>query len=453
MTTTGCIQEVLPFQGHFGRRVEADFGGGRITSDGGALLLREVALRTGLLSEFARCFDDYRHPVFTVHRVEELVSQRVFALCLGYEDLNDHDELRRDPLFSLLVGKRDCAEEVIAGKSTLCRLERTKEAPQDKYHKIVCRTERVERFFVESYLRSQKKAPRRIILDLDATDQRLYGDQEGRFFHGYYGDYCYLPLYIFAGDHLLAAKERPSNIDASAGGLSEVIRIVGHIREKWPEVKIILRADSGFARNDLMTWCEENGVEYLFGLARNNRLETALAETLEEARVEHERTGAPARRYLDFEYQTLDSWDRPRRVVGKAEYLAKGPNPRFVVTSLSRKAAKTVVLYEQYYCKRGEMENRIKEQLELFADRVSCGTMRGNQIRMWFSAVAYLIMSELRRTALKRTAFAKAQMSTIRLKLLKIGATVTMSVRRIFLRFASGYPYQADFRAAIKALT
>lgn len=452
MSTTGCTQEVLPFQGHFGRRVEADFEGGSITSDGGALLLREVALKTELFKKFAECFSDHRNPLLIEHTLEELISQRVYGLCLGYEDLNDHDELRHDPLFSLLAGKRN-GESLIAGKSTLCRMERTKATPDARYHKIVCHTGKAERFFVDTYLQLEKHPPRRIILDLDATDQPLYGEQEGRFFHGYYGHYCYLPLYIFAGDHLLVAKERRSNCDAATGALEEVQRIVAQIRAKWPRVSIVLRGDSGFARDELMNWCEENGLHYLFGLARNNRLETLISSALEEAKANYEKIGEASRVFVELRYETLDSWTRKRRVIGKAEYLAKGANPRFIVTSLSRKCCRAMKLYEEYYCKRGDMENRIKEQLELFADRVSCHTMRGNQIRMWFSGLAYVLMAHLRRTALRATSFATAQMSTIRLKLFKIGAVITKSARRFYLRFASGYPYQNQFRQALKAIT
>jgi hypothetical protein len=293
------------------------------------------------------------------------------------------------------------------------------------------------------------KAPREIVLDLDATDDPLHGHQEGRFFHGYYDCYCYLPLYVFSGRHLLAAKLRRSNIDASAGAVEEVARIVARLRARWPRVRIVLRADSGFAREELMAWCEANRVEYVLGLARNSRLLEELAIDLAWAESEHQETGKPARRFKDFFYATRDSWSRRRQVIGKAEHLAKGANPRFVITSLKRQVIDGRTLYEKVYCARGDMENRIKEcQLDLFADRTSTTTMAANQLRLWFSSFAYVLMQALRRIALPHTELAQATCGTIRLKLLKIGARVTVSVRRIKIAITSACPYQSEFALA-----
>jgi hypothetical protein len=441
--------------------VVARFDGGEITSDGGSVLLREVEKRTGITRQFAACFTDHRDPDLIEHPVQDLVAQRVYALALGYEDLNDHDELRRDPLLATLVGKVDPtgrtrvrARDVgkaLAGKSTLNRLELTTQqaGPQSRYKKIVLHEDRVDRLLVELFLQGHTQAPGEIILDLDATDDPLHGKQEGRFFHGYYGCYCYLPLYIFCGEHLLCARLRRSDIDASAGALEDVQRIVGQIRARWPAVSIIVRADSGFARDALMAWCEEQSVDYVFGLAKNARLRRMLAKELYEAQQECARTGRPARVFKDFTYKTRKSWTRTRRVVGKAEHLADKSNPRFVVTSLSPQRWDARALYEDLYCARGDMENRIKEQqLYLFADRTSAATMRANQIRLWFSSMAYVLLQTLRRLGLKGTALARAQCHTIRLKLLKIGAQIRVTVRKVWVSLASGSPY-ADLFAQV----
>jgi Transposase DDE domain group 1 len=328
---------------------------------------------------------------------------------------------------------------------------RLEHAPRQgyRYHKIGHDPKALERVFVDVFLDAPAGPPKQIILDLDATDDPLHGHQEGRFFHGYYDCYCYLPLYVFCGRHLLAAKLRQSNIDASAGAKEEVARIVAEIRRRWPKVRILLRADSGFAREELMAWCEANGVDYLFGLARNCRLLDEIAAELEAAEAEHKQTSKPARRFKDFIYTTRDSWSRSRRVVGKAEYLDKGSNPRFVVTSLSAAESCAQTLYEQLYCARGEMENRIKEcQLDLFADRTSTATLAANQLRLWFSSFAYVLLSALRRLALPDTELAQATCGSIRLKLLKLGARVTVSVRRIKIAIASACPYQTEFALA-----
>jgi hypothetical protein len=380
-----------------GRRVVASFDGGTITSDAGTLLLGATDQAIGLVQRFAACFTDERAPDRIEHGVATLIGQRVFALALGYEDLIDHDQLRHDPVLAAVTGKlaahrRDCAP--LAGKSTLNRLEHAPAGPPSRYHKIGHDGAAIERLFVELFLNAHATAPAEIVLDLDATDDPLHGAQEGRFFHGYYGCYCYLPLYVFCGDHLLAAKLRRSDCDASAGAVEEVARLVRQIRAHWPHVRIVLRADAGFAREALMAWCEANTVDYVLGLARNPRLVREIATELDQAKVAAEETGKAARRFKDFRYQTLDTWSRERRVVGKAEQLLDGsgepsPNPRFVVTSLAAEAWAAKPLYEELYCARGEMENRIKEcQLDLFADRTSTGTIRANQLRLWFASMA-----------------------------------------------------------------
>jgi hypothetical protein len=440
--------------------VVAAFDGGELTSDAGALLLRQVDRVLALSGRVADCFADHRNQDLVEHSVQALVCQRIAGIALGYEDLNDHDELRRDPVLGLLADKleakrSDCA--ALAGKSTLNRLELGRPGEVDRYHKISHDPEALEHLLVDLFLEAQEaapgRAPKRITLDLDATDDPLHGDQEGRFFHGYYGCYCYLPLYIFCGRHVLAAKLRPSNMDASAGAKEELERIVERIRERWPQVKILVRADSGFAREELMAWCEANGVDYLFGLAKNKRLIGEISLDLAAARARFEETGQPARRFKDFSYRTLKSWSRARRVVGKAEHLPRGANPRFVVTSLSRGAHRAKALYEKLYCARGEMENRIKEcQLDLFADRTSAATLRANQLRLWFAAFAYVLMEGLRRIALHDSELADATCGTIRLKLLKLAARITVSVRRIKLSMASACPYQTIFALAHRNL-
>jgi hypothetical protein len=377
---------------------------------------------------------------------------RICGIALGYEDLVDHDELRHDPVLATLVGKlearrKDCAP--LAGKSTLNRLEHAPVSALDRYHRIGHDPRAIEQLFVALFLEAHARPPERIILDLDATDDPLHGHQEGRFFHGYYDCYCYLPLYVFCGRHLLAAKLRRSNIDASAGALDEVERIAAQIRARWPRVKIVLRADSGFARDELMSWCEANGVDYLFGLARNDRLVGAITEDLAAAAAESLAEGGPARRFAELAWRTLNSWSRERRVVAKAEHLPEGPNPRFVVTSLPAGEILARTLYEEVYCARGEMENRIKEQqLDLFADRTSAATMRANQLRLWFASFAYVLLEALRRIGLRHSQFANATCGTIRLKLLKIGALVRISVRRIKVAMASACPYRDEYHLA-----
>ncbi len=450
-----CSAERFEFAPVEGRRVVAGFDGGAITSDAGALLLGATDRAIGLVDRLAGCFIDRRRPELVEHAVSTLVGQRVFGIALGYEDLNDHDELRHDPVMAVLAGKlearrRDCAP--VAGKSTLNRLELSRSVAT-RYHKIAHAPAAIERLFVSLFLEAYETPPEEIILDLDATDDPLHGHQEGRFFHGYYDCYCYMPLYVFCGRQLLAAKLRPADIDGAAGAVEEVARIVGQIRARWPMVRIILRADSGFAREALMAWCEAHGVDFLFGLARNARLVRAIGAALMAARAESLASGRPARRFQELVWSTRKSWSRRRRVIAKAEWTQGEANPRFVVTSLTAEDGDARRLYEDVYCARGEMENRIKEcQLDLFADRTSAATMSANQLRLWLASMAYVLVESLRRLALPATELAKASCGTIRLKLFKIGALVTVSCRRIKLAMASGCPYKAAFAAAHRAL-
>jgi len=436
------------------REIRAQFDGGAITSDGGGLLLREVEKRIGILHQFAACFTDYRNADLIEHTVKELVAQRVYGLALGYEDLNDHEELRNDPLLAVLVEKANPSQETLAGKSTLNRLELTRETAsrKERYKKIVLDHGAVDRLLVEVFLEAHREAPKEIILDLDATDDPLHGKQEGRFFHGYYGHYCYLPLYIFCGEFLLCARLRSSNIDASAGSVEELKRIVEQLRCAWPEVRIVVRGDSGFCREELLAWCETNRVDYLLGLAKNERLKAEIEKEMEEAKAQYQQTGRAARRFQEFVYQTRESWSRARRVVAKAEHLPKGENPRFVVTSLGREEWPAQALYEEQYCARGDMENRIKEQLMLFSDRTSTHYLRSNQLRLYFSSMAYVLLQMLRRLGLEGTELAKAQCATIRLKVLKIGALIRITVRKVWVALAGGYPYVTLFRQVYEKL-
>jgi hypothetical protein len=456
---TQCNSTYLDFPMLGRREVLADFDGGDISSDGGALLLRKTEQLTGIIRQFAACFTDHRDPDLTEHSVEHLLAQRVYGLALGYEDLIDHDDLRRDPLLAAIVGKADPTGKTrrrprdrgkaLAGKSTLNRLELTPTGAdaESRSKKIACRTHDVEQLFVTLFLQAHARPPEHIVLDLDATDDPIHGHQLGRFFHGYSKSYCSLPLYIFCGDHLLCARLRPSDIDASAGSVKQLKRIVAQIRQAWPQVKVVIRADSGFCREEILRWCEEDGVDYVIGLAQNPRLVAAIAAELEQVRERFEATRQPARVFAELRYRTLDTWSRERRVVAKAEHLAKGANPRFVVTSLSVEDRAAQPLYEEDYCGRGEMENRIKEQqLHLFADRTSARTMRANQIRLFCSSIAYVLLEALRRLGLAGTELAEAQCQTIRLKLLKIGALVRVTVRKVWVRLSSSSPYAEVFR-------
>jgi hypothetical protein len=462
---TQCSNQQLFFQDLGDRTVVGQFDGGTVTSDAGGLLLREVEAKFGFIARFEQCFTDHRDPDAVEHTLAELLKQRIFGLCLGYEDLNDHDRLRYDPLLAVLAGKKDPEGrdrlrardrgKALAGKSTLNRLERTAVGANadSRYKKIVGHLDAMQNFFVDTFILQETTTPTVLVLDLDATDALIHGHQLGRFFHGYYDAYCYLPLYIFCGDHPLLALLRPSNIDACTGALRYVIRIVAQLRQRWPGVKIILRADSGFCREHLMRWCEDNGVDYLFGMAQNKRLLRILSKELHEAQQQFQQTGQPARVFKDFTYRTKKSWSRERRVVGKAEHLAKGANPRFVVTSLPVAEYDMQTLYEKEYCGRGNMENHIKEQqLFLFADRVSCATMRANQIRLCLSTVGYIVMRALRQFGLAQTDLAPAQCDTIRLKLLKIGAVIKFSFRRVCVALSEAYPLRDLFCRVVEKL-
>jgi len=457
---TQCTPTLFDFQSLGNREVVARFDGGKVTSDAGGLLLREVEAKFGFIAQFTRCFTDHRDSELVEHTLEELLKQRIFGLCLGYEDLNDHDQLRLDPLLAVLVGKKDPLGndrpgrdkgKALAGKSTLNRLELTpvRANADSRYKKIVAHLDAMQHFLVQVFVQQEVVPPTRIVLDVDATNLPLHGHQLGRFFHGYYDEHCYLPLYIFCGDHPLLALLRPANLDEPVGLLKHLKRIVAYLRQHWPSVQILVRGDSGFCRESLMRWCEDNQVDFLFGLAKNARLLRILGAEMHQAKTAFEATQQPSRVFKDFTYQTKKTWSRERRVVGKAEHLAKGENPRFVVTSLNAEVFDAKTLYEQEYCARGNMENRIKEKkLYLFADRVSCQTMRANQIRLCLSTVAYVVMRALRQFGLKETEMAQAQCDTIRVKLLKIGATIQVSVRRVVLALSEACPFQAVFERA-----
>jgi hypothetical protein len=448
----------MEFQGAEGRRVEARFDAGRVTSDGGLLLLRDVAKGGELFEQLAACFTDHRSQNHVEHRVEQLLAQRILGLALGYEDLNDHESLRLDALLAVAAGKKDPTGEnrarkrdrgkALAGKSTLNRLELAPEGSSgnSRYKKIAANGSMIRRLFVTKFQEQYRKPPKRITLDVDPTNDRIHGNQEGRFFHGYYGHYCYLPLYIFCGDALLSAELRLSSIDPVVGAISDIARVVNQIRELWPKVEITVRGDSGFGREELMTWCEQNRVSYVLGLKGNTRLVGFVEDELEMARQGCEKSGEAVRYFKDFRYKTLKTWRRERRVIGKAEHLPGKSNPRFVVTSFPRTRYKAKYLYEKIYCARGEMENRIKEQqLGLFADRTSTHYLWSNQLRLWFSSFAYVLMNDLRRIGLQGTSMARAQVWTIRTRILKLGAVVKVSVRRVYVALSSVYPWQPLF--------
>ena len=461
---TECPSVKIALKKSGSREVQACFDGGNISSDGGLLLLHELEQRLHLVEQFAECFTDGRDPSRVEHSVYELLSQRIMSLVCGYEDLNDHDALRGDPLLAMASGKTDPLGQTrrraqdkgkaLASSSTLNRLELTprKSEGASRYGKIFHDEEAIADYFVKIFLASYENPPSELVLDLDATDDPVHGNQEGRFFHGYYRSYCFLPLYIFCGQHLLCAKLRSADRDGAAGALDEVKRIVARIRERWPSVRIILRADSGFARNELMTWCEDNAVHYVIGLALNSRLEAMLRPTMDRAHHRYEQTHRPVRYFAELNYQTKSSWSCTRRVVGKAEYIDK-ENPRFIVTSLPCHLVRGRRLYERFYCARGDMENRIKEQqLGLFADRTSAHQMRANQLRLWFSSVAYVLVTALRRLGLCNTVMAQAQVSTIRSRIVKIGAVVSVSTRRILVRLSSFFPRKDIFKQVLQNL-
>jgi hypothetical protein len=442
---TECSQSSFGFEASGKREIVARFDGGTISSDGGGLLLRQADKRLNLLPRLAGCFLDGRNQRQVEHTIQEMLAQRIYGLALGYEDLNDHEQLRKDPLFGVLAGREE-PDAPLAGKSTLNRMEMGA-GTKDRYKKITFWKDAIDELLVDVFIESHSTAPAEIILDVDTTDLPLHGKQEGRFFHGYYDNYCYLPLYIFCGDHVLCARLREANHDAAFGSLTEIKRIVAQLRAAWPDVKIVLRGDSGFCRNELMSWCEASRVDFVFGLARNQRLRKIIGAQMHEATGQWNRTGKPARVFTEFQYRTKKTkksgWDRERRVVAKAEHIDGKENPRFVVSSLTDEGRK---LYEEIYCARGDMENRIKEQFSLFADRVSAETIRANQMRLYLSAMAYVLVSGLRRLGLKATELAEAQVSTIRTRLLKIGAQIRVTVRRVWVSMASSYPWQNLYR-------
>jgi Transposase DDE domain group 1 len=449
---TECTQSSFEFSGAWSRSVTARFDGGKITSHAGGLLLREVDRRIGLLNGLSKCFVDGRSQSRVRHSVVEMLAQRVYGLALGYEDLNDHEQLREDPLLMLLAGSTD-ADSPLAGKSTLNRLELAGEADErDRYKKVHYDAEAIDEVLVDVFLQAHAEPPPEIVIDLDTTDLPLHGHQEQRFFHGFYYHYCYLPLYIVCGEHLLGVRLRPANIDASAGALEEVERIIKQIHDNWPQVNIILRADSGFCREALMSWCEAHQVDYVFGFARNERLRHIIEPQMQQAATLYRETGQAARVFTEFAYQTNTSWSRPRRVIAKAEQIEGKENPRYLVTSLETENWPARKLYEELYCARGDMENRIKEQYSLFAGRVSAATMRANQLRLYLSAAAYILLSAFRRLALSGTAWARAQCETIRLQLLRIGAQVRITVRKVWISIASSYPHWRIFSQAYEQL-
>ena len=453
--TTECTRTKLLFQGLDGREVVGRFDGGEITSDAGGVLLREVEQRTRILGRLSQCFTDYRDPDRIEHPVEGLIKQRVLGLCLGYEDLNDHDELCRDRLLALLCDRDDLTGELrrlesdrgkpLAGKSTLNRLELTPaEGPQGQYKKIVADPAGMDELLVEVLLEAHQEPPEEVVLDVDATDDPLHGKQEGRFFHGYYQRYCYLPLYIFCGDQLLCARLRSSNRGAAPGVVPELQRIVRRLREAWPQVRITVRGDSGFCHDELMVWCEEEGVDYVLGLAQNDRLKRRIETQMEVVRKLQQESGEAVRQFQELRYRTRQSWSCERRVVAKVEHLPRGANPRFIVTSVPVQEWDGRTLYEEVYCARGDMENRIKEQqMGLFADRTSSSRMQAHQLRLYFSAFAYVMVQTLRRVGLAGTELARAQCWTLRGKLLKIGAQVRVTTRKVWLSFSESYPYAA----------
>jgi hypothetical protein len=470
--TTECNQNFFPFHPLNQREIRGQFDGGSISSDGGSLLLREVEKRTGIIRQFANCFSDFRKPEWIEHTVAELVGQRVYGLALGYEDLNDHEGLRYDPLLAVLVDKDDPLGQdrrrardqgkALAGKSTLNRMElgAKQKGEKERYKKVIVDDAAVDRLWVDIFLQAHPQVPAEIVLDVDSTDIPLHGEQEERFFHGYYGQYCYLPLYIVCGEYVLCARLRPSNIDGAQGCVAELERIVAQIRQSWPQVRIIVRGDSGFCREELLSWCEQQEVDYVIGLAQNAVLLRAIAAASGQAEQQYQQTGKAARVFTEFRYRTHKSWSRERRVIAKAEHLDKGANPRFVVTSLSGQEMMFPApsrwtaqrLYEDFYCARGDMENRIKEQMMLFADRTSTSWLRSNQIRLYFSTVAYQLMQALRRLGLTGTELAQAQCHTVRLKLLKIGALVRITVRKVWISWSASYPYAELFRRVFRQL-
>lgn len=454
MRKTECSRNPIQLTTLNRRSVVANFDGKSITSDAGLVLLRELNDKFKITDQFAQCFTDYRDKNLIEHSVKELITQRILAICAGNEDLIDHDELKEDVLYSILVNKSD-PEKKIAGKSTLNRLEAAildKAGPDSRYFKIAASEKEIEDFFVRLFIQAYTTAPKEITLDVDATDSLIHGHQEGYFYHGYYGNYCYLPLYITCNDFVLVAKLRKSDIDASEGAQEELERVIKIIREYWPEVKITVRGDSGFCRDKIMSWCEDNEVDFIFGIARNKRLETIIEEEKTEAKNLFEETGDTQKIYKEFMHEPLaKNWKQQRRVIAKAEHSPKGSNPRFIITS---KKGDGKALYEETYCQRGDMENRIKEQqLYLFADRLSCMKMKANQMRLWLSTLSYTLLHYFRIKCLEGTEMAKSQCDTLRNRLIKIGGLIKISVRRIYLSLSEGFCQKEIFELAAKKLS
>jgi hypothetical protein len=430
---TECNNESIQFSSLNGKKIQADFNGGTITSDAGALLLRQVDKQIGLVNAINNCIPDPRDPVFTRHTQQSMLAQRILAIAQGYEDLNDHQTLRDDPLFQVATERAVDPEMPLASTSTLWRLE-------DR----VTRKSMVQiiEAFVNIFIESHKSAPEQIILDFDATDDPLHGQQEGRFFHGYYDCYCYLPLYVFCGEQLLVPYLRPSNIDGAKHSWAILKLLVERFRQVWPEVRIIFRGDGGFCRWRIMRWCENNGVYYVLGLPKNAALLREAGDLLFQAKRQYEETGV-SQRLLGTVHYGAKTWDRKRRVIARIQYDHRGSNPRFIVSNLPGSPSE---LYDELYCKRGEMENRIKEQqLWLFADRTSCHDFLPNQFRLILSSAAYILIERLRHVGLKGTSLSRAQAGTIRKKLLKIGARVKVSARRVVFHLSTGYPYKSLF--------
>ena len=451
------------------RKVSACFDGGRISADGGALILQAADAALQLTQRLAACFSDFRNPTRCEHSLRDLVAQRLFGLVLGYEDVNDHDSLRDDSLLALALGRRDLTGEQrsrardqghpLAGSSTLNRLElgQPGQAVEDRYKRIVADPPQLDHLLVELFLDQHATAPHQIVLDVDATDDPLHGQQEGRYFHGYYDCYCYLPLYVTCGRHVLSGQLRRASVDPAEGVEQELERIVSQIRQRWPDVAVIVRGDAGFSRESVMAWCEgQERVDYVFGLAQNKRLQAAVQQQQERSRRRGLASGQKSRRFRDFRYSTVRSWSRRRRVVGKAEWLpgeARNNNVRFVVTSLERQQWGTRELYEELYCARGDMENRIKEQqLDLFADRTSTATMRANQLRLHWALFAAALLELVRSWALAGTELAQAQFGTIRTRLLKVAATVRVSARQVRVSLSSLFPRQVLFAHVLARL-
>jgi hypothetical protein len=454
---------LFPFQALGSRQVVSDFSGGYLSSDGGVLLLRQVDRSIGLTRGLARCFADRRDQRFVEHGAEQLVAQRIYGLVLGYEDLNDHADLRRDPLLAVAADKIDPLGmdrrldsdkgRALAAPATLQRLESAVDHPGSRYHKIGACVEKMHTYLLEAGVRTLSKGAKEVIIDLDATDSRLHGHQEGRFFHGYYGDYCYLPLLIYIGSVAVGARLRPANKDAADGAVAALEPIVAAVRRRCPKARIIIRGDSGFCREELMDWCERQHVSYCLGLARNSRLQELLQPTMTRARECALLCGGHTRQFTEFSYRTLQTWSRSRRVIGKAEILGDKDNPRFVVTNLSQEDYAPHTLYEDLYCARGQMENSIKEhQLDLFGERLSCAGFAANQVRLLLASFAHLLVERLRAIGLQGTELAQATAGTIRLKLLKIAAIVEVSVRRVRVRLASACPRQDLFAVVHRQL-